>query len=85
MDIDFEKARKGLTNFLVKQGGTVRIDELHTRSQFKYGAGHQEFSKIMESLVSEGRVAFADGEFTVTDAGRAWIDELKAAKKAREA
>jgi len=85
MEIDDEKIRRGLTNFLVKQGGTVRIDELHSRSQFKYGAGHQDFSRIMESLVGEERVAFAEGEFSVTDKGRAWIDELKAAKKAREA
>lgn len=85
MEIDFEKARRGLTNFLVKQGEPVRIDQLHMRSQLKYGAGHQDFSRIMESLVGEDLVTFADGEFAVTAKGSAWIEELKAAKREREA
>ena len=75
MDIDVDKARRGLTKFLNRKGGTVSISDLHLRSQLKYGAGHRDFSDIMESLVKDGYVEYDDGsgEFSITEAGRAWI------------
>ncbi|MCC6850162.1 MAG: hypothetical protein IT294_16825 [Deltaproteobacteria bacterium] len=70
MTIDVPAARRGLLAFLAKQGGSLPIRELHTHSLLFYQAGHQAFSELMEGLVGDGLVAFADGTFSLTEAGR---------------
>lgn len=44
--------------------------ELHTHSLVFYQAGHQAFSQLMEGLVADELVTFADGTFSLTDKGR---------------
>ncbi len=61
--------------FLAKQGGSLPMRELHTHSLVFYQAGHQAFSQIMEGLVADELVAFADGAFRLTDKGRAQLGE----------
>jgi hypothetical protein len=70
MDVDVPAARKGLLAFLAKKGGSIPIRDLHTHSLVFHRAGHQAFSAIMEGLVADELVAFADGIFTLTDKGR---------------
>jgi hypothetical protein len=74
MPTDVPAARQGLLRFLVKQGGAVPMRELHTHSLLFYSAGHQAFSQLMEGLVDDGLVSFADGTFTITDQGRRTVD-----------
>ena len=70
MATDVPTARRGLLAFLAKQGGALPMRELHTHSLLFYQAGHQAFSELMEGLVGDGLVTFADGTFTLTEAGR---------------
>ena len=70
MATDVPTARRGLLAFLAKQGGSLPMRELHTHSLLFYQAGHQAFSQLMEGLVGDGLVTFADGTFTLTEAGR---------------
>ena len=74
-DCTHEQPTRSRSKFLNRKGGTVSISDLHLRSQLKYGAGHRDFSDIMESLVKDGYVEYDDGsgEFSITEAGRAWI------------
>jgi len=74
MATDVPTARRGLLAFLVKQGGSLPMRELHTHSLLFYQAGHQAFSELMEGLVGDGLVTFDDGTFTITDAGRRTLD-----------
>lgn len=75
MATDVPTARRGLLAFLAKQGGALPMRELHTHSLVFYQAGHQAFSELMEGLVADGFVTFADGTFTLTDTGRATLAE----------
>lgn len=75
MELDEKKARRGLTKFLARKGGRMPIGQLALRSTIKYGAAHKAFSDLMEGLVDDGYVEFEDGEFAITDAGRAWIEK----------
>jgi hypothetical protein len=74
MATDVPTARMGLLRFLVKQGGSLPMRELHTHSLVFYQAGHQAFSQLMEGLVADELVTFDDGTFSITDKGRAALD-----------
>ena len=70
MATDIATARRGLLAFLVKQGGSLPMRELHTHSLVFYQAGHQAFSQLMEGLVADQLVVFDDGTFSLTEKGR---------------
>jgi hypothetical protein len=75
MGTDTEAARRGLTAFIAKRGGSIPMRDLHTHSLLFYQAGHQAFSLLMEGLVADGYVTFDDagGVFALTEAGRAFV------------
>jgi len=70
------KTRRGVLQFVVKQGGTAPLAEMHKHSEMRYFIAHQKFSKMMESLVDEGLLTFSqtEGIGTITDAGRDWLE-----------
>jgi hypothetical protein len=74
MGTDVQAARRGLLEFIAKQGGAIPMRELHTHSLVFYQAGHQAFSQIMEGLVADELVVFEEGRFLLTDKGRASLD-----------
>lgn len=73
----FERARKGVLQYLNDQGGKLNMSELHEYSLKKYLIQHQRFSQMMESFVSEQMVEFDWGtqDVTLTDAGRIFIQK----------
>ena len=73
----FERARKGVLQYLLPKGGKLNMSELHEYSLKKYLIGHQRFSQMMESFVNEQLVEFDWGTqgVTLTDAGRAFISK----------
>lgn len=75
MPTDVPAARQGLLKFIVKQGGSVPMRELHTHSLLFYQAGHQAFSQLMEGLVADQLVVFDDGVFSITDQGRSTLGD----------
>jgi hypothetical protein len=77
MGTDIHVARRGLLEFIAKQGGSILMRELHTHSLVFYQAGHQAFSQIMEGLVADALVEFDDGVFRLTDKGRVVLDAEK--------
>jgi hypothetical protein len=69
----FEKARKGVLTWLAQQdGAAASLADMHEHSSGKFLVAHQGFSKMMESFVTEGLVAYdeATRTATLTDAGR---------------
>lgn len=73
----FERARKGVLQYLNEKGGKLNMSELHDHSLKKYLIQHQRFSQMMESFVNEQLVEFDWGtqDVTLTDAGRAFISK----------
>lgn len=73
----FERARKGMLKWVSDQGGSASLGAMHEYSQQKFLIAHQGFSKMMESLVDEGLVAYdhGTGTATLTDAGKKLIAE----------
>ena len=72
----FEKARKGVLAWLAKRDGAVAtLGDMHEHSSERFLIAHQGFSKMMESLVTEGLVDYDEEArtATLTDAGRRFI------------
>jgi hypothetical protein len=72
----FERARKGVLTWLSTQdGAAATLGDMHEHSSGKFLIAHQGFSKMMESFVAEGLVAYdeATRTATLTDAGRRFI------------
>ena len=69
------RTRKGVLKFVVDQGGTSSLADMHKHSEMRYFVGHQKFSQMMEALIAEGLLDYshADGIGTITDAGRDFI------------
>lgn len=70
MNTDPQTARLGLMKFIAKKGGEISMRDLHTHSLVFFQAGHQEFSQLMESLVGDGLVTFADASSTFALSGK---------------
>ncbi len=72
-----KKARKGLLNYLLEQGGRLTLDEMHDYSFKKFFIQHQGFSRMMETLVNEGLVEYDYLTQTVnlTDAGKNFVSQ----------
>ena len=68
----FQKARLGVLKFLMDQGGTLNMGDLHDYSFKKYFIQHQGFSRLMESLVNEGLVTYdaLTQDTTISDFGK---------------
>lgn len=73
----FERARKGVLQFLQEKGGKLNMGELHDYSLKKYLIQHQRFSMMMESFVNENLVSFDWGtqDVTLTDEGVKFIQK----------
>lgn len=71
----FERARKGVLQYLNQQGGKLNMSDLHEYSLKKYLIQHQRFSQMMETFVNEQLVEFDWGtqDVTLTDAGRKFM------------
>jgi hypothetical protein len=71
----FERARKGVLQYLQEKGGKLNMGELHEFSLKKYLIQHQRFSQMMETFVEEKLVEFdwATQDVTLTEAGRKFI------------
>lgn len=72
----FERARKGVLTWLSQREGTAAtLAEMHTYSGERFLIVHQGFSKMMESFVGEGLVAYDQATMTatLTEAGRRFI------------
>jgi|CXWL01.1.fsa_nt_gi hypothetical protein len=74
----FERARKGVLQYLNDQGGKLNMSELHDYSMKKFLIQHQRFSIMMESFVGEGLVEFDSmtQDTMLTDAGRIFIQKV---------
>ena len=71
----FEKTRVTMLKFVVDQGGTASLADMHERSERRYFIGHKRFSLLMEGLVEEELIDFdhATGVATITADGQAYI------------
>ena len=71
----FEKTRVAMLNFLVKQGGSSPLKEMHDLSERRYFIAHRRFSDLMESLVDEKLIDFdqQQNEATISALGREYI------------
>jgi len=71
----FERARKGVLQWVSAQGGSASLGDMHGYSEGKFLIAHQGFSRMMESFVDEGLIVFdrGTGTATLTDAGQAFI------------
>ena len=71
----WEKARKGVLQYLCDQGGKLIMGQMHEHSMAKFFIQHQRFSEMMESFVNEGLVEFdwATHEATLTELGKEFI------------
>jgi len=72
----FEKARKGVLAWMAgRDGGAATLAEMHEYSSSKFLIAHQGFSKMMESFVDGGLVAYdaGTGSAALTEAGRTFI------------
>jgi len=67
----FERARRGVLQYLSDQGGKLNMSDLHEYSMKKFLIQHQRFSIMMEGFVNEGLVEFDWGtqDVTLIDAG----------------
>ena len=72
-----EKTRRGVLQFVVKQGGSAPLAEMHKHSEMRYFIAHQKFSKMMEALVDEGLLSYSqsEGVGTITEAGQRWLED----------
>lgn len=71
VSVDDQTARKGILKQLARNTGSVHIRELHEFSTLRFSRGHQEFSALMEGLVSDGLVLYDGQVFHLTEEGRA--------------
>ena len=71
-----ERARLGVLKFVSDRGGSARLGEIHEFSEKKYLIAHRGFSRLMESVVSEGLMEFdgSSNTATLTEAGRAALN-----------
>ena len=61
----FEKARKGVLTWLAKRdGAAATLAEMHDHSSERFLIAHHGFSKMMESFVGEGLVAYDESTRT---------------------
>ena len=72
----FERTRRAMLKFVVDQGGTASLADMHDRSERRYFIGHKRFSTLMEGLVDEGLIDFdhATGTAAITAGGRGYIE-----------
>lgn len=70
-----EKARKGLLKWLVEQGGTTNMADMHDYSERRYFIAHQGFSRLMEGFVADGLVDYdaRSGGITITEKAREFV------------
>ena len=73
----FQKARKGVLQFMQESGGKLPLGQMHDYSLRKFLIQHQGFSQMMEDLVNEGLVEFDHGTFmaTITETGKKFAHE----------
>ena len=73
----FEKTRVAMLKFLVKEGGSSHLKEMHDLSERRYFIAHRRFSDLMESLVDEKLIDFDQqrNEATISASGREYIQE----------
>ena len=71
----WEKARRGVLQFLLDQGGKLNMEKMHDYSLNKFFIQHQRFSEMMESFVNEGLVTFdwENSEAAITEIGQQFI------------
>ncbi len=74
--MDIEKTRNGILSCLQKKGGTLAMSALHGYSKLIHQVAHQEFSEVMEGLVSDELVVFEDDNFILTEKGLYFITSL---------
>ena len=71
----FEKARRGVLEYLAASGGLLSLGDLHEFSEKTFFVGHQKFSGLMEELVDGGLVSY-DGsthQVRLEDEGRSFL------------
>lgn len=71
----FERARKGVLQYLAAQGGSLPMADLHDYSAQKFFIQHQGFSRMMETFVDGQLVEYHPGnqQTTLTEKGREFI------------
>ncbi len=71
----FQRARRGVMQYLQDKGGSLPMAEMHDFSLKKYLIQHQSFSQLMETLVDEKLVEFNFETNTaiLTDVGRTFL------------
>ena len=71
------RTRKGILKFVVKQGGTSSLADMHDHSERRFFVGHKKFSDLMEAMVDEGLLLYSweQQEATITDVGREVLNQ----------
>ena len=71
----WDKTRSGVLQFVVDQGKTVSLREMHDFSEQQFFVAHVSFSRLMEELVDEDLLAYNHdtAEASITDKG---LDQL---------
>jgi len=71
----WETTRNGVLQFVVDQGNTANLRQMHDHSEQRYFVAHVSFSRLMEELVDEDLLAYNHdtAEATITDKGLAQL------------
>jgi hypothetical protein len=66
------RTRIGILKFVVKQGGTSSLADMHSHSERRFFVGHKKFSDMMEAMVDDGLLLYSweAQEATITDLGK---------------
>ena len=72
METLIDRARAGVLKFVSDRGGSASLGDIHEFSEKKYLIMHQGFSRLMESMVSDGLIDFdfTSNTATLTEAGQ---------------
>ena len=67
-----DRARLGVLKFVSDRGGSASLGDIHEFSEKKYLIMHRGFSRLMESMVSDGLIDFdsTSNTATLTEAGQ---------------
>lgn len=71
----WRKAKKAVLVRIDELAGTASIGDLHGYAEANWFIAHQRFSSLMEECVDEDLVTFEEGQFALTDQGRALANQ----------
>ena len=69
------RTKKGVLKFVLKQGGTSSLADMHNHSETRFFVGHKKFSDLMELMVAEDLIEYSweEQQATLTTKGEEFL------------